>query len=114
MASFPVSFALGNSGTHICSSNCSNFVTHIEAPIDKQFSIMTTLYVPYIYPDDGHVGLWRDFDYSWSGCKRNIVEDMILFEDGFNICQYEFLLGVHMKVIWYANDFQIQFRLGKS
>jgi len=114
VAPFPAIFALGNSGIHICSSNRSNVVIHIEAPIDKQFSIMTTLYIPYIYPDDGHVGLWRDFDYSWSGCKRNIVKDVVLFEDGFNIRRCEFLLGVHMRVVWYANDFQIRFRLGES
>jgi len=74
----PAIFALGNARVHVRSTN-------IEAPVNKQFSVMTTLYVPYIYPDNGHVGLWRDFDYSWSGCKRNIVEDVILFEDGFNI-----------------------------
>ena len=114
MAPFPAIFALENSGIHICSSNHSDIVTHIEAPIDKQFSVMTTLYVPYIYSDDSHVELWRDFDYSWSGRKRNIIEDVILFEDSFNIHRREFLLGVCMRVIQYADDFQIRFRLGES
>jgi len=76
---------LGNARIHVRSPDGCDVVANVEAPVNKQFSVMTTLYVPYIYPDDGHVRLWRDFDYSWSGCKRNIVKDVILFEDGFNI-----------------------------
>ena len=62
---FPVVFALGNSGIHVCSSNSSNVVANIEASVDKHFSIVTTLNIPYIYPDNGHVGLQGNFDYSW-------------------------------------------------
>ena len=52
---FPAIFALGDSRIHICSFNRSNIIAHIEAPIDKKFSILTTLYIPNIYPDDSHI-----------------------------------------------------------
>jgi len=61
---FPAVFALGNSRIHVCSSNSSNIVANIEASVNKHFSIVTTLNIPYIYLDNGHVGLRRNFDYS--------------------------------------------------
>ena len=54
---FPAVFALENSGIHVCSSNSSDVVANIEASVDKHFSIVTTLNILYIYPDNGHVGL---------------------------------------------------------
>ena len=32
---FPAIFALGNSRIHICSSNYSDVIAHIETPVDK-------------------------------------------------------------------------------
>jgi len=65
MSPFPAIFALGNSGIHVCSSDSSDLVADIEASVYKHFSIVSTLNVPYVYPDNCHVGLWRNFDYSW-------------------------------------------------
>ena len=85
MSPFPAILALGNTRVHVHSPDSCDVVTNIEAPVDKHFSILSTLYVPYINLDNGHVGFWRDFDNSWSGREGNIVEDMIFFEDGFDI-----------------------------
>jgi len=85
MSPFPAIFALGNTRVHVRSPDSCDVVTNVEAPVDKHFSALSTLYIPYINPDNGHVRFWRDFDNSWSGRERNIVEDMILFEDGFDI-----------------------------
>jgi len=65
MSPFPAIFALGNSGIHVCSSDGSDIVADIEASVYKHFSIMSALNVPYVYPDNCHVRLWRNFDYSW-------------------------------------------------
>jgi len=68
MSPLPAVFALGDSRVHVCSSNSSNVVADVEAPINEYFSIMTALNIPYINPDDCHVGLRRNFDYSWLRC----------------------------------------------
>ena len=64
VAPFPAILALGNSGIHVGASHCGNVVPHIEAPVDKKLGVMATLYVPNVNPNDGHVGLWGDFDNS--------------------------------------------------
>jgi len=64
MSPLPAVFALGNSRVHVCSPDSSNVVADVEAPINEHFSVMTALNVPYINPDNCHVGLWRNFDYS--------------------------------------------------
>jgi len=35
VAPFPAILALGNTGIHICSSNCSNVIAHVETPVDE-------------------------------------------------------------------------------
>jgi len=61
----PAVFALGDARVHVCSPDSGNVIADIEAPVNEHFSILTALNVPYINPDDRHVGLRRDFDYSW-------------------------------------------------
>ena len=72
MPPLPAIFALGDSWIHICSSNRSDIVAHIEAPVNEEFSILPALYIPNINPNNSHIGFWRDFDDPWFGCKRNI------------------------------------------
>jgi len=68
MAPSPTILALVNNLFHVGSSNGSDVVTYIETPVDQHFSISTTLNVPYIDPNNGHVRFQRDLDYSWFGC----------------------------------------------
>ena len=64
MSPLPAVLALGNSQIHVCASNCRNVVTYIEASIDEHFSIFTTLDIPDVNSDYGHVQFGRDFDNS--------------------------------------------------
>jgi len=64
MAPFPAVFALGNAGVHISSPNCSDIVANVKAPIDKHFSVMSTLDIPNINPNNSHVRFWRYFNNS--------------------------------------------------
>ena len=111
---FPAIFALGDSRIHICSSNHYDIIAHIEAPVDKKFSILTTLYVSNIYLDDSYIRFWWDLDNSWLGCEEDIVKNMILLEYGFNVRWSKLLLRIQVGIEWYANDFQIRFRHGES
>jgi len=85
MSPFPAIFALGDSRIHVRSSNHSDMVAHIEAPVNEKFGVLPTLHIPNIYPNDGHIRFWRDFDDPWFGCEGNIVEYMILFENSFDV-----------------------------
>jgi len=107
VALFPAILALENSGIHVGTSYHGDVVPHIEAPVDKKLGVMATLYVPNVNPNDGHVGLWGDFDNSWFRCKGDVIKYMILFEDGFDIRRREFGLRILLIVVRYANDFQI-------
>ena len=85
MISFSAVFALGNAGVHICSPNCSDIVANIKAPIDKHFSVKSTLDIPNINPNDSYVRFWRYFNNSQFRRKRNIIKNMILFEYSFDV-----------------------------
>jgi len=54
----PANFTLGDSRIHVCFSDRSDMIAHVEAPINKEFSILPALHVPNIYPNDGHVQFW--------------------------------------------------------
>jgi len=82
---FPAIFALGDSRIHICSSNCSDIVAYIKAPVDEKFSVLATLNIPYIDPNNGHVRFWQNLDNSRFGCKSNVVENVILLKNSFDI-----------------------------
>ena len=98
MTLFPAVFALRNTGVHICSPNCSDIVANVKAPIDKHFSVKSTLDIPNINPNNSHVRFWRYFNNSWFWRKRNIIKNMILFEYSFDVGWSEFLLQVWMRV----------------
>jgi len=55
MTPLPAVFTLQHSGVHVCAMNCSNEAADIESPIDETLDFGTTLHVPYIDPDNGHV-----------------------------------------------------------
>jgi len=102
----PAILALGNSWIHIRTSNCGDVIAHIEAPVNK-FSIFSTLNIPDVDPNDGHIRLRRDFNNSQFRCEEDVVENMILLEDGFDIKRGKFLHGVGMREERYADNFQV-------
>jgi len=55
MAPPPTIFTLRNSRVHGSSPDCGNIITYIEALVDKEFSVMSALYIPNVDPDNGHV-----------------------------------------------------------
>jgi len=51
----PAIFALRDSWVHICSSDSSDVVPHVEAFIDEKFCIVAALYIPNVDPYYGHI-----------------------------------------------------------
>jgi len=74
----PAVLALQNPWVHVCSSDRSDVVANIKAPVGKHFSVLAALYIPYIDPDYCHVGFWGNLDYSQFGRKCDIVKDVVL------------------------------------
>ena len=92
MTSLPIVFTLRNARVHINHSNHHNIPSNIETSINKAFSLDSTLCVPNVNPHNGHIRLWQYFDYPQFGGKGNIVEDMILLDDHFDIIGIEMIL----------------------
>ena len=114
MTPLPAVLALGNSRIHVCASNSRDVVAYIKASIYEHFSVFTTLDIPYVDPDYGHVQFGRDFDNSRFGRKRNIVKDVVLFENGFNIRRRELVSRILMREERNSYDFQVGFQHRES
>ena len=103
----PAILALENSRIYVRTSNCGNVIAHIEAPVNEKFSIFSTLNIPDVDPNDGHIRPRRDFNNSRFRCEGDVVENMILLEDGFNVERSKFLHRVGMREERYADNFQV-------
>lgn len=62
----PAVFALRDTRIYICTSDSSNVAFYIEVPINQLLHFLTTLNIPNVYPDDGHIQFGRNFDNMWS------------------------------------------------
>jgi len=102
----PTILALGDSRIHVCSSNGSDVVTYVEAPVDEHFGIAATLYISYINLDDYHVGFWGDFDDSRLQCQSDVVENIVVLDDIFDHTQVDGGGGDFLK-IWKTYDLQV-------
>jgi len=107
MSPFPAVFTLGDSRVHVRSSYRSDVFAHIEASVNEEFSISPALHIPNINPNDGHVGFGRDLDNPWFGCEGDVIENMILFENSFDVGRGKLLLRVCVRVERNSYDFQI-------
>jgi len=57
MTPLPAIFALEDTWVHVCSSDCSDVVAYIEASVDEKFCVLTTLNIPNVDPNYGHIQL---------------------------------------------------------
>ena len=65
-----------------------------------------------IDPDNGHVWFRGDFDDSWLWSKGYVIEDMVLFEGGFDVVRGEPFLRIGMREERDAGDLEIRFGFG--
>lgn len=82
---FPTVFVLKYSQVHICSLDDGNIVSYIETSINEASCLATTLKVPNIQLHNGHVRLRRNLDNIWFRYEHNIVKDLVLFDNVFNV-----------------------------
>jgi len=84
MTPLPAVFTLRHSRVHVCAMNCSNEAADIESPIDETLDFGTTLHVPYIDSDNGHVQLGRYLDNSWFRGQDDVIEDVVALQNSFH------------------------------
>ena len=111
---FSAIFALQNSRVHVSSSNCCNIPSNVEGMVDEAFSSATTLNIPNINPDDWHVGFGWHFDNLWFGSESNVVEDLVLLYDSFDVTGDKTVLRITMQEIQDAYYFEIGLWLGET
>ena len=104
--------ALRDTRIHIGTLNGSNILSNIiEASIGETFSLTSVLDVLNVKPYDWHVRFGQYFDYTWFWGEDNVIKDLILFNDSFNIVGGEMLVGIVVGEKWNAYNFQIGLRL---
>ena len=97
MTPFPAIFTLWNLRVHISISNSCNEPTDVEALVNKSLGFTVTLDIPYIDPNNRHVWFRRHFDNTWFGYKSNIIKNLILLNDSFDIVQSKTILSIAMR-----------------
>ena len=62
MIPLPVVFTLWYVWVHIGSANCSNKTPNVEMSVNNLLDILSTLGIPDVDLDDGHIRFQRDLD----------------------------------------------------
>ena len=104
---------LRNTQVHIGSVDHGNITSNIEMSVDNFLGIGSVLHVLDIDPYDSYVWLGQNLDDSRFRCENNIVEDVDLFEDFFNVFRRNTSVGLVIKVRNFY-DFKVGFWLWES
>ena len=100
-------FALGDTKVHIGTPHYSNNVSNIESSVDDFSSIATILVILNINLDNYYIQLGRDFNNVWSQHKDNVIEDVIIFEDAFDILRGDMHARI-VNIIQNAYNFKVR------
>jgi len=98
MIPLPTILTLRNTRIYVGAPYHCSDTSYIEAPVNNFLSIATVLGIPYVNPDNSHVRFRGDLDNAWFWCEDDIIKDMIVLEDTFNIFRRDMNLGFVNKV----------------
>ena len=108
MSLSPAILALRNAKVHVGSSNSCNKPPYIETPVNKTFSLTSTLNIPDVNPNNWYIRLRWHFDDIQFWHENNIVEYLILFDNAFNLTWCKTFIKWIMKKVKNTYDFQIR------
>ena len=112
MTSLPTILTLRDTRIYIGVSHHDD-TSYIKTFINNFLSIITVFGILYVNPDNSHVRFRRDLDNAWFWCEDDIIKDMIILEDAFNIFRKDTSVGFVNKV-WNAHSFKVGLWLRKS
>ena len=85
MTPFPAVFILWDSRVCVSHPNSHNKSSDVEALIDEFFGFYTALSIPDVDLYNCHIQFGRYFNYSWLGCESDVVENLVLLDNSFDI-----------------------------
>ena len=104
---FPAIFILWDSRISISSSDCCYILSNIEALINEILSFCTALGIPDVDLYDSYIQFRGCFDYSWFERKYNIIKNMILLDNKFNITWGEIICKITVREVGDAYNLEI-------
>ena len=105
MTPLPTILALRNTRIHVGALHCCDDTSYIETSVNNFLSVVTVLGILYVNPDNSHVRFRGDHNMRF-WCEDNIIKNMIVLEDAFNIFRRDMSVGFVDKV-WDAHNFKI-------
>ena len=112
MSPLPAILVLRNARIYVGSSNGCNKPSYIETPVNKTFSLTSTLNILDVNPNNWHIRLGWHFDDTQFWHENNIVKYLILFNNAFNLTWCKTFIRWIMREVGNAYDFQIGLWLG--
>ena len=112
MLPFSTIFALRNTWVYVGTPHYSDNTSNIKLPVNDFFSIVTILCITDVNLDNSYVWLGRDFINYWFWHKNNIIENMVVLENMFDILRQDVCVWLIDKVR-NAYDFDIKLWLRK-
>lgn len=87
MPLFPAVFVLRHIRVHIYPSDGGNVVSYIETSVNKTLCLAPIVNIPNVQPNNGYIQFWEYLDNMWFRYQGNVIKNLILFDDIFNILQ---------------------------
>ena len=85
MIPLPAILALWYAWVHIYTLNCCDETTNVEPLVNTFLSIGSVLHVPNVNLYDGHVGFGGYLDDAWFRGEDNVIEQVVVLQNIFNI-----------------------------
>ena len=109
---FLVVLVLQHTRIHIGTTDYSNIASNIEVSVNDLLGIRPILSIPDVNSDNSHVWLRWNLDNSRFECKNNLVKDVVLLEDFFDVLRQNAHIDLIIQ-IGNSYNFQVGFWLQK-
>ena len=104
VAPFPTVFTLEHSWVHIYFFNSGDIVSYIEILVNKAFCLATTLNIPNIQLNNGHIWPRGYLNDMWFRYEHDIVKNLVLFDNVFDDFRSNRTCWIFL-VVWDVYDF---------
>jgi len=105
-------FVLKHAQVHVGAPYSCYMVSYVKASVNKSLSFTSTLHIADVEPYNGHIWLWRYLDDLWFRSKHNVIKDLVLLDDVFDVlwCEVVWFIMLVIENVYYL---QVGLRLWK-